>query len=45
MLQIAFQRRPINQFLRDWLLHDPDLEGMREKAWFQALLEGEMNGL
>jgi hypothetical protein len=45
MLQISFQLRPIDQFFRDWLLHDPDLEEMREKAWFHALLEGEMIGL
>jgi hypothetical protein len=45
MLQNSFQLRPINQFSRDWLLRDPDLEGEREKAWFQVLLEGEVNGL
>jgi hypothetical protein len=45
MLQISFQLRPINQFFRDWLSRDPDLERMREKAWFQALLEEEVNGL
>jgi len=41
MLQMWFQLRHINQSSRDWLSRDPDLEGMREKAWFQALLEGE----
>jgi tetratricopeptide (TPR) repeat protein len=45
MLQNSLQLRPINQFFHDWLLHDPDLEGMRGKAWFQILLEGEVNGL
>jgi tetratricopeptide (TPR) repeat protein len=45
MLQISFQLRPINQFFRDWLSRDPDLERMREKAWFQALLEEEVNEL
>ncbi len=45
MLQISFQLRPINQFFRDWLSRDPDLEGLREKVWFWALLEEEVNGL
>ena len=45
MLQNSLQLRPINQFFHDWLLRDPDLEGMRGKAWFQILLEGEVNGL
>ncbi len=39
MLQYSFLLRSINQFSRDWLLRDPDLEGVREKAWFQVLLE------
>jgi hypothetical protein len=44
MLQTSFQLRSINQFSCDRLLHDPDLEGMQGKAWFQTLLEGEVKG-
>ncbi len=35
-LQEWIQLRPLNQFYRDWLVRDPDLEEVRGRAWFQA---------
>jgi tetratricopeptide (TPR) repeat protein len=37
MLQKSIQHRPLNDLSRDWLTRDPDLESVRQQAWFQAL--------
>jgi tetratricopeptide (TPR) repeat protein len=38
MLQTSLQIRPLNPVFRDWLIHDPDLERVREKGWFQEII-------
>lgn len=40
MLQKSIQHRPLHGLSRDWLIHDPDLESVREQAWFQILQQG-----